>query len=66
MSTSSDRRDDRTGRSWRVGTSGYSYKEWKGPFYPEKLPNAEMLGASFFLKPSSLVLVPLGRCTFRI
>jgi uncharacterized protein YecE (DUF72 family) len=21
-----------------VGTSGYSYKEWKGPFYPEKLP----------------------------
>ncbi len=22
----------------RVGTSGYSYKEWKGPFYPEKLP----------------------------
>jgi uncharacterized protein YecE (DUF72 family) len=22
----------------RVGTSGYSYKEWKGPFYPDKLP----------------------------
>jgi uncharacterized protein YecE (DUF72 family) len=21
-----------------VGTSGYSYKEWKGPFYPAKLP----------------------------
>jgi uncharacterized protein YecE (DUF72 family) len=21
-----------------VGTSGYSYREWKGPFYPEKLP----------------------------
>jgi uncharacterized protein YecE (DUF72 family) len=21
-----------------VGTSGYSYKEWKGPFYPDKLP----------------------------
>ncbi len=22
----------------RVGTSGYAYKEWKGTFYPEKLP----------------------------
>ncbi len=27
-----------------VGTSGYSYKEWKGTFYPEKLPAADMLG----------------------
>lgn len=27
----------------RVGTSGYSYKEWKGSFYPEKLPAGEML-----------------------
>lgn len=26
-----------------VGTSGYSYKEWKGNFYPEKLPANEML-----------------------
>ena len=26
-----------------VGTSGYSYKEWKGPFYPEDLPNDRML-----------------------
>ena len=26
-----------------VGTSGYSYKEWKGSFYPEDLPNKEML-----------------------
>ena len=26
-----------------VGTSGYNYKEWKGPFYPEKMPNKEML-----------------------
>jgi uncharacterized protein YecE (DUF72 family) len=26
-----------------VGTSGYSYKEWKGPFYPEGLPDKEML-----------------------
>ncbi|MBI2620291.1 MAG: DUF72 domain-containing protein [Ignavibacteriales bacterium] len=27
-----------------AGTSGYSYPEWKGTFYPEDLPNAEMLG----------------------
>lgn len=27
----------------RVGTSGYSYKEWKGHFYPEDLPAAKML-----------------------
>ena len=26
-----------------VGTSGYSYKEWKGPFYPEDLSNKDML-----------------------
>src|SRR5438105_14255497 len=26
-----------------VGTSGYSYKEWKGNFYPEELPAKKML-----------------------
>jgi uncharacterized protein YecE (DUF72 family) len=26
-----------------VGTSGYSYKEWKGPFYPEDLAAARFL-----------------------
>ncbi len=26
-----------------VGTSGYSYKEWKGPFYPADLPAQRML-----------------------
>jgi uncharacterized protein YecE (DUF72 family) len=26
-----------------VGTSGYSYKEWKGNFYPDDLPAKEML-----------------------
>lgn len=25
------------------GTSGFSFKEWKGPFYPEKLPGNRML-----------------------
>jgi len=26
-----------------AGTSGFSYKEWKGAFYPQDLPNARML-----------------------
>lgn len=26
-----------------AGTSGYGYKEWKGKFYPEKIPPKEML-----------------------
>ena len=26
-----------------AGTSGYSYKEWKGPFYPEKAKAADLL-----------------------
>jgi uncharacterized protein YecE (DUF72 family) len=26
-----------------AGASGYSYKEWKGPFYPPDLPGADML-----------------------
>ena len=37
----------------RVGTSGYSYKEWKGSFYPEKLPDKEML--SYYAKQFSTV-----------
>jgi len=27
----------------RVGTSGFSYPEWKGSFYPEKMKSADML-----------------------
>lgn len=26
-----------------IGTSGYSFKDWKGPFYPVKITNQEML-----------------------
>ena len=26
-----------------VGTSGYSYQEWKGRFYPDRMPPGEML-----------------------
>jgi uncharacterized protein YecE (DUF72 family) len=37
----------------RVGTSGYSYKQWKGSFYPEKLPDAEML--TFYAQQFSTV-----------
>jgi uncharacterized protein YecE (DUF72 family) len=29
--------------SIRIGTSGFSYKEWLGGFYPEKLPGPKML-----------------------
>jgi len=28
----------------RIGTSGFAYKEWKGPFYPADLADREMLG----------------------
>ena len=28
---------------FRIGTSGYSYKEWKGNFYPEALPDGGLL-----------------------
>jgi uncharacterized protein YecE (DUF72 family) len=28
---------------WRAGTSGFSYDEWVGPFYPEELPGAKRL-----------------------
>jgi len=27
----------------RIGTSGFHYKHWKGPFYPQKMPSAKML-----------------------
>jgi len=30
-------------RSFLVGTSGWHYKHWLGPFYPEKLPASKML-----------------------
>src|SRR6056297_2319661 len=28
---------------WCLGTSGYSYRAWKGAFYPEDLPTGRML-----------------------
>ena len=32
-----------TRKVW-IGTSGFQYPEWKGTFYPEKLPVSKMLG----------------------
>lgn len=31
----------------RIGTSGFQYKHWKGPFYPEDLPENRMLDDAF-------------------
>ena len=28
----------------RIGTSGFSYDDWRGPFYPPDLPRTKMLG----------------------
>lgn len=51
-----------------AGTSGYAYKEWKGVFYPDDLPNDQMLRAyaerlptveinnTFYRLPSTKVL----------
>src|SRR5581483_9259602 len=30
-----------------IGTSGWHYDHWKGPFYPENLPASEMLAFYF-------------------
>ena len=29
---------------FRIGTSGYSYPQWRGRFYPDDLPDDGMLG----------------------
>jgi uncharacterized protein YecE (DUF72 family) len=59
----------------RVGTSGFDYDEWKGSFYPEKLPAAKRLGfyaerfdtveinATFYRMPSPGVLAGWGAGT---
>ena len=45
-----------------VGTSGYSYKEWKGSFYPENIPAAQML--SYYA--SRLPAVELNNTFYRM
>lgn len=51
----------------RIGTSGWHYKHWRGPFYPEDLPPSKML--SFYLRHfdtveinSSFYRLPTGEC----
>jgi len=46
----------------RTGTSGFSYKEWKGSFYPDDLPAAEML--SFYA--SRLGAVEINNTFYRM
>src|SRR3954470_15917108 len=31
------------GMNYWIGTSGFQYPEWKGKFYPEKMPASKML-----------------------
>jgi uncharacterized protein YecE (DUF72 family) len=45
-----------------VGTSGYSYKEWKGGFYPQNISAAEML--SYYA--SRLPAVELNNTYYRL
>ena len=45
-----------------VGTSGYSYKEWRGSFYPEDLPAKEML--SYYA--SRLLAVEINNTFYRL
>jgi uncharacterized protein YecE (DUF72 family) len=61
-----------------VGTSGYGYKEWKGAFYPERIPAREMLrfyagrlcaveiNYTFYHMPTEKVLFWPGRNRSRI
>ncbi len=56
-----------------AGTSGYSYKEWKGSFYPEGLPDKDMLAtyarrlpaveinATFYRQPTAPMLESWAR-----
>jgi uncharacterized protein YecE (DUF72 family) len=48
--------------SFYVGTSGFSYKEWKGVFYPEKLPEKGRL--SFYA--SQLTAVEINNTFYRM
>ncbi len=58
-----------------VGTSGYNYPEWKGSFYPEKLPATKMLpyyaerfptveiNYTFYRTPNAKILEGWNRAT---
>ena len=40
-----------------IGTSGWNYKHWRGPFYPDDLPDKDML--SFYAEELELNSPPL-------
>ena len=46
----------------RVGTSGYSYKEWLGRFYPDKLPGARCSASTPGASPPSRSTTPSTGC----
>ncbi|MBD3345241.1 MAG: DUF72 domain-containing protein [Chitinivibrionales bacterium] len=43
----------KTNKNYRIGTSGWHYKHWTGPFYPEKMKTGDML--KFYLQHFSTV-----------
>jgi len=57
----------------RIGTSGFSYGDWRGPFYPDRLPDRQMLdyyarhfpaveiNASYYHVPSARSMASLAR-----
>jgi len=61
-------------RFW-IGTSGYNYPEWRGSFYPEKMPAARMLpfyaaafstveiNYTFYRTPNEKILAGWSRAT---
>lgn len=59
----------------RVGTSGFSFADWKGPFYPKSLPGAHLLpfycnyfdtlelNSTYYRPPSASMMENLARKT---
>jgi uncharacterized protein YecE (DUF72 family) len=70
-----DARSKDAGRKLQAGASGYSFKEWKGTFYPEKMKPEEMLpfyaarlptveiNNTFYRMPQPAMLENWVRCT---
>ena len=44
----------------RLGTSGFHYKHWKGPFYPPKIP-VRVLSSQFACFGGVILSVPVFR-----
>ena len=37
---------------WHIGCSGFHYNDWRGTFYPEKLPQRKWFDFYCFLQPA--------------